>query len=545
MRSLLKHLLTLILFLVCTSLQIEAKRIVARSVEDFFMMEDNKCSTFIVKNDIDLRGSHIILPENSCLIFKRKGCLRNGLVEGSHSRIVYKEGNNIFCDCVINGKWDVKSANSLMFDNSMEALLLLKNLSILSSYVKLSANRDYNILANDDYLELETIESFGKDKPKLFFHTINPNVGGLNIVGNNVTLRNLIVVDDYVPHNDIRNGHNDIHVGSTFGLFGKKKQLVNSLLIEGCEFYGGTSSSYVASSKVKNCIVRDCTFKGYISDHAIYCSVYIETFIVQNCRISDVLESKGLFKIRSSNNIKKIALKNIEAHNINGYLGYFSLLRTPELNIELDSITVSQNEGDCYVYCGFCITDDSVDEVDNIYNAKQLVVSNCKFNYGYNGKPIVYKGSGKDAYISSIRYYNSTFCNSHFCGAVSDELLVSKCRFSSFCDSQGIFPQTQFLSICDSYFINAEPLGNSLFNVNYENKMLKKVLLNNVSFNICSDYLFYIHKKSGLQFEMNHCIVNSLTHNIFKAPTSCYIQYDINNNKIQANNSFPIVTYFN
>lgn len=85
MRSFFEYSFALMLFLLSLSIQTEAKRIVVHSAADFSKAEDYTGIKIIVKNDIDLGGSHILLPEKSRIIFRKKGCLRNGVIYGSNT----------------------------------------------------------------------------------------------------------------------------------------------------------------------------------------------------------------------------------------------------------------------------------------------------------------------------------------------------------------------------------------------------------------------------------------------------------------------------
>ena len=399
---------------------------------------------YVIKQDINLQGKMVKIGEGSTLVFQG-GSLANGTIVGNQTKITDTR-DNIFRDCRIDGTWILRDSYSSFFNADLDALLLIKNLSCLSQNIKLSPDRTYRLASQGEVIQAESISSIGKEKAIIDFHTTNPNVVGLMISGNNIVLNNLSIRDDYDKSNDSRFGKNDITIGSTIGIQSKKK-IVNSLTVNGCDFSGGTSSSFIASSQVLECSVNNCTFSGYMADHAVYCSTQIRKFSVQNCIINDVTNTAGLFKIRASKDLEMLSLKNIDAINLNGYIVIASLLETPYAQLLFDNITVTKDDKDKSVFFGFCITDETKSlENTGRYNAGRATISNCRFDYGYNGASLLYQGSGRRACIKTIEYRNTKANYSNFAGAFSDVLSVEGCQFTN-CLAKGLPINTRKLSI--------------------------------------------------------------------------------------------------
>jgi len=381
---------------------------------------------------------------------------------------------------------------------------------------------------------LNSLEAEGKEKPLISFHTIDPNINGLNILGNHVTIKNLRIVDDYNPENDILYGKNNLTSGNTIGI-GSPEKNVKTLLIIGCDFMGSTSSSYIASSQTRSCVVNNCSFSGYMADHAVYCSMCAETFEVQNCYIKDVSRTTGLFKIRTSSVVESFILSDIKVHNLNGYLARISLLETPTAKITFQNITVSKDSDNNSTFYGFCITDET--ESDNLdaishYNVGEITISNSTFGYGYNGESLIYPGSEKKVRAKKIKYINVDAVQSNFGGGISDELIVEHCSFKECTDNQGILIASRSVLIDNTSLSRSDrDKGDNLFLINYSDVTTKSFCLNNVDFNMNVGNLFKINKGEELDLTIDNCRLPNLSGNLFFASRESVLRYKINNTK--------------
>jgi len=498
-----------------------AKKVNIQTFDDLVRAERISNSTLVIKKEIDLNKRIVKIAAGSTLIFKG-GSLKNGTVVGAQTKL-RRTKNNIFHNCEIKGEWVIECAYSTMFDKDVDAMTLLKNMSRLSPNLKLSTNRSYNLYAQGETIKAERLEGDGKDKPKLAFHTTNPNIDGIVIYGNNVTLRNLAVIDDYDVKNNVVYGSNTPTIGNTIAVKGPNNT-VETLTIEDSDFSGGTSSSWVASSQVKNCLVKGCTFSGYMADHGVYCSMKAETFKVMNCRINDVTQVSGLFKVRTSERLKYYGLSNVKAHNYNGYLAVVSLLETPMAEIEFDHITVTKDEGNNSTFYGFCMGDETNNLRGKGYNAKRITVSDSLFGYGYSGNSIIYPGAGKSVCVEEIIYDHVEAYESNFGGGCSDRISVNNSRFNECSGDKGIYLCTKELSIKKSKLNNSKA-SNCLLLANYDNDFMQKLSLQNVEIDANANTLINIVSGSQIGLQLKDCNLVKVPRDIYKKPKTCRVDY--------------------
>ncbi len=517
------------LFLICFTFPVGAKRVVIQKTEDIQLIDSAKSNRYVVKADVDLQGESVAFGPKSTIVF-RKGSLFNGKLIGLNTK-VQSSNSNVFRNCILEGNWIVKYASSLMFDNDMPAVQLFKNMACLSSVLKLYSNRVFLINSQDESIHVNTIESGGKEKATIQFHTTNPNVPGINIIGDNISLRNLIIIDDYNINNDVIYGANNNLIGNTITIIAEKEQEGN-LLMEGCDFKGGTSSSFVASSQVKHCIVKDCSFSGYMADHGIYCSIRTETFDVNNCRINDVTNAIGLFKVRDSNYLQSFKMKNIAAHNFNGYLVAISFLSTPSAVVEFNDISIQKEDTNNSVFYGFCLSDGTKGLEDNVRNVERISFTNCTFSYGYQGCSVIYPGAGKNVVANSINYNNVNAINSNFGGGSSQEVIVKQSHFQNLCGNRGIFIKTNSLIIEDTLLSsNADNHINSLFTINNSNDC--SLSLKDVTIDLPINNLFSIPNDNiTVKLSLDNCYLMGLSREVFVAPSKSNVEYTERNCKL-------------
>lgn len=495
-------------------------RVVVGQNDDFVKVFSGKNTRYLVKKNLNLRGNVIEIGEGSTLVF-RGGSFSNGTIIGNFTKTkVTKE--NVFHNCKIKGSWDLEYVYSSMFDANLDALILLKNLSCLSQNIKLFANRNYKIHKQNEEIEIRSIEAASKEKPRIEFLTTNPDVSGLILIGENIVLRNLIISEDYKEKNDLIYGPNNPLIGNTLSICSKSKT-VHSLIIEGCEFYGGTSSSFVASSQTSNCCVKGCSFTGYMADHAVYCSSKVESYSIEDCKVENVNHTKGLFKIRSSKNLRYYGIKNVKAYNLNGYLAFLTLLETPNAELLFDNIRVKNETNNEYIFYGLCIADETSSSGEHVYNAKGIIVKDCIFECGYRGNSLIYSGSGVPARTSYIKYVNVNAVESNFGGGFTDCLTVNNSKFSNFCSHQGVAIGASIVNIdntelsCD----NSEKY-DCVFLLNYYNT-IRSLSLNRVTIGFNADYLFNITRGNDIRLNVKNCKIITPKHDIYKAPSSMLV----------------------
>lgn len=511
--------LFVLLSLVLLSTNMEARRIIIRRLEDLEHALTFDGCRLLIKGSIDLKGTTLTLPIYSKLVFKN-GSLKNGYLIGTETSIA-NTSKNIFHNCMIQGSWKLDYACSTLFDDDLEAIDLLKNLSCLSSYLRLSSKRSYIIFAQGEHIKAEVIEAEGKEKPSIVFHTINPNVPGIVLIGNDVRLRNLIIKDDYDVKNDAKYGTNNPTIGNTIDVRGLNN-IVETLNIDGCDFRGGTSSSWVASSHVKNCLVKNCTFNGFMADHGVYCSMKTETFKVENCIINDVTYVNGLFKVRTSDKFHLFNIANVTAHNINGYLATISLLETRDAEIAFKYITVTRDSGNNSIFYGFCINDETKSLRGDYYNARCISFCNCFFGYGYDSNPIIYAGAGNRVCAKEIKYDHVKSIGSNFGGGNTDKLSISDCQFDECCGENGIYLCTRRM-LLEKSTLNSNNRSNCLFLVNYENEYMQSLTLQNVDINANTNTIVSIMGGKQVDLCVKDCKITNKTSELFKSLKTCNV----------------------
>ena len=514
-----KYLFTL--FMLCYLLPALA----SNSVVYVYTMEDITSNQFdggkyIIKKTINLGGSSVMMPRYSKIVF-RGGCFTNGTLVGNNTFIKLTK-KNVFTDCTIEGTWEADCAYSSMFNEDIESLLLLKNLSYLSPNIKLYANRDYCIDAMGELITAESISAASREKPIIRFHTTDPDLQGIRIMGEMISLNDLIIIDDYDVNNDILYGNNNPLIGNTISIESKTNQ-VESLLIENCEFRGGTSSSFVASSQTNNCLVRNCTFTGYMADHGVYCSMKVENFIVEDCKIEDVPHVVGIFKARSSEKLKKFSISKVAVHNYNGYFAMVSLLETPEAELVFDNIKVTKDIDNYSVFYGLGIDRENNEQED--YNAKEITITNCSFDYGYNGNSLVYSSAGRGAYIRNGFFSNVYSKESNFGGFKSETLVVKNCVFENFLGDKGLPLTTSHLLIDKTKLLCGTIKSNCLFLINYFDIETKDVKFKKSLIDIQAPYLLSIASGSEINVDFYKCNISHFSQSLFFAPHGFNISY--------------------
>ena len=528
------------LFVPCVSY---AKRINVHTLEELMSAASKRNNIIVVRNHIDLEKNRVVFVEG-CVLRFRSGSFSNGILVGNHT-VLKNNRKNVFHDCTIAGTWQSDYACSSMFNVDMETMQLLRNMSCLSPTMKLSANRNYLINAQQDTIQVEVIEADGKAKPAIAFHTTAPNISGVVLMGRNVTLRNLVITDDYDEKNDAIYGENKPTIGNTIVVKGPKK-VVESLSIEGCEFHGGTSSSWVASSQTKNCVVENCTFTGYMADHGVYCSMKTESFVVENSTVIDVWHTTGIFKMRTSQDAKAFIIKNVKAHNLNGYLAHIPLQKTPTCKLLFDKIIVTKDLYNESVFYGFCINDETNSSFETGYNAKELIIRDCFFNYGYNGNAVVYSGSGSRAYIETIKYLSTYFDSSNFGGCFSDNLIVSNCTLNNCCsiNKKGIEIMSKYVCINDSKLSDiANDVNYCLFLINYSRSYVESFVLKDVVIDVNTKHIFNVIHGDNISLKIESCFFTSVKNAVISAPSHCNVDYNITKSCIESIKPQSVITF--
>lgn len=518
-------ILSLLILFLFLPVRAEAKRVDVYNVEDLRKVKDVNGIRYIVKATIDLDGETILLAPNSKLCFQN-GSFSNGTIEGNQTRIETTK-ENVFHNCQIGGIWLLDRSYSSMFDKELDAVSLLQNLSCLSSNVYLFPNRRYIIQTEAKEIALNTLAAASKEKPVLEFMTIDPNKSGIILVGDEITISKIIIKDDYESKIDLLGSKNKATIGNTIEVKPRHKK-ENTLLIENCDFTGGTSSSYIASSSSRQCYVKDCTFSGYMADHAVYCSMCIETFSVQDCKIDNVSHTRGVFKIRSSDRVRKFSIKNTSVNNLNGYMAVVGLKETPDSKILLDHINVTKDNDFKGIFYGFCIYDEtrSMEALDR-YNVGEIIISNCKNDYGYNGEPVIYPGSENKVCARKISYNNNIQNESNFGGGITNLLSVKNSTFRNCCSTSGIEISAKDVSLDGVSLEDDRQTVNSLFLINYNHNKTKSILLRRVNAKMNVKNMFKVFNGNEVQVAIERSDITLLSNSLVQKRSGVNCTYRV------------------
>lgn len=539
MRKLLKrdafHYVLMFVFSIILFASCSVTTVVIRNSNDIDRNFRKNNVTFRIQSDLDMHGKIIRLGEGCTLDFDG-GSLYNCIIEGCNTK-VKQTRNNVFHNSEIRGSWCMNASFSDMFDTDMDASLLLKNLSCLSKNIVLSANRDYNIAGHNLELEIESLSSLNNDKPLIGFHTLDPNAEGLRLVGNNVIIKGIQFSDDFDAKED---SNNDVTIGNMIAVRARNNT-VQSLLVEKCDFMGSTSSSFIASSQVLKCVVRDCSFTGYMGDHAIYCSTNIESFLISDCYISDITHTRGLFKVRGSNRLKEYTVKDIKVHNLNGYLSNVALKETPNCDILFEKIWINKDNKSNDVFYGFCITDD-MGISEGSYNANNITIRDCKFEYGYNGNPIIYSGAGKAVRVKTVNFINTFAAHSNFAGGCADAISVRNSEFIECCNRIGIVPEANEINIINTRLVKKQgEFPKSLFLLNYDTDNVRTINMENVDIDADVINVFDVNKGDTMAVRMRKCSIKSFKNHVISVPATTNIKLRELNNKISIREGYEIL----
>lgn len=464
--------------------------------QELFYNEFSKSNTiFIIEKDYDFQGNTVIVGNGSTLSFQG-GSFINAQIRGDESYILDNGNTEFFKNCTIEGSWKVKVARSDFFERTFPTEPLLLNLATLSDTIELSNNRTYTITKNRKcWLYASVLRGRDGDKPTLEFiydSKFGTNLEGINLISDTVRYESLRIVDNFSP--DIHK-KNDQTLGSTL-YAGENGHLVNYCEIVDCDFLGGTSSSFFSSSKVKNFYCHNCSFTGYMADHALYCSTIIEEFIVDSVNVQNVTYTAGLFKIRDCKPLKNYTLRNLSINNVQGYISIVSL--NPD---QVDESLLFEN-----------IVAENINLFSSTTTAEpsiahnSVTIRNCILHaVGTNNRMLFNQGNYKPVLWSSIRIENCDIRNFYPPWENSCvNLFVSNCNWRLL--DRAEYNQSVSFSR-NVYLYKSEFFSertNNIFFYDYKG-LLKKFKSDSVIFNINSKYLFGF----GEDNDVDICLQNS------------------------------------
>ncbi len=467
-------------------------------------------TVYIIKKNYNFHGKTVVIGKGSTLSF-RGGSFKNAIIKGNDSYILDNGHAEFLRNCTIEGSWKVKIAKSVFFQRTMPAEALLLNLAVLSDTIELSNNRNYIITKNRKcWLHASVLRGYNDEKPTLDFvydRKVGTNLEGINLIADTVKYESLKIVDHFSPQ---EYPDNDQTLGSTL-YAGTQDHLVNYCEIVDCDFSGGTSSSFFSSSKVRNFFCHNCSFTGYMADHATYCSTYIENYVIDSVVVNNVNHSAGLFKIRDNKPLKNYILRNLSIDNVKGYVSIVSLNpEQVEENLLFENIIASNIN---------LFSSTTTPEPDIVHNS--VTIRNCTLHaVGTDNRMLFNQGNYKPVLWSSIVIENSDIRNffppwENSC----IDLYVSNCMWQLL-DSAKFNQSVTFsknINIKNTEFYSERT--SNIFLYDYKG-LLESLVFDNVTFDINSNYLVGFGKDNKVDICFKDSKIEGLKRSLFSGERS-------------------------
>ena len=280
-----------------------------------------------------------------------------------------------------------------------------------------------------------------------------------------------------------------------------------------------------------------------MADHGVYCSSKVIEFKVIDCKLDNISHVAGVFKVRASSALHSLTLRNIKAHNLNGYLLVAPLEDTPDLDVLIEKVSVTKDSDNPSVFYGFCFTDEAGINGKG-YNARELVIKDCRFGYGYNGSSMVYPGSGNIVAIKDIKYINTTAIGSHFGGGSCETLSVKNCVFNDFCNKYGVELRCENLEILNTSINKDNSVSlNYLFFINHRERHFKSASLQRVEIDVNAGTLINIDQGERISIDLKKNSFRGVRKNLILSPSSCVVSIKTSSNRMDKNIKHNLISY--
>lgn len=275
-------------------------------------------STYVVDNIVDLKGDTLYLPHNGTLVFKGKGCLKNGTIVGSETKI-NSSSSPLFEHIHVEGEWVISEIRSDYFKDIADDDVLKEVFALASdkvhNVIKLE-KKDYWVTATDTNKFALVLKSNTELQNN---GTIRMRPNGLisyaivATMGDNITIEG----GSYV-------GERELHRGDT-GQWGHGIRVTN-----------GSSNITVRKVDVRNCWGDGIAVEGNI----VNSNVIINKFKIDNCR------RQGISVIYADD----CFISNGVITNIQGTEPYLGIDIEPNANgychnITIDNVTIESAKG--------------------------------------------------------------------------------------------------------------------------------------------------------------------------------------------------------
>lgn len=201
-----------------------------------------------------------------------------------------------------------------------------------------------------------------------------------------------------------------------------------------------------------------------------------------------------------------------------------SALKTPEAVVSFSHINVNRDEKNSAVFYGFCLSDETNENLEDGYNVNSVLISDCSFGYGYDGNSIIYSGSGKSIKAKEIKYDRVQAYGSNFGGGKTDKLVVKNSEFYDLCRNTGIYIYAYDFTIMDTK-LESKIDSKRLFLLNDGDKKTRIVKMNNVVASVNSTKIFDVKRGDEIRLTIDNCRIASRSKTVVNNLEDCSIIY--------------------
>ena len=363
------------------------QRLVEQSFDTLDVFRFPHCSkgVYVLSEDLDLRGRICLIP-TGVIIKSGKGRIKNGILVGQNTRVLYNEA--VFDNVTIGGSWIIpviKSSlfNDLSYENSLRDVIALTNPTVHNKviihkglyHVKSEINEDACLKLNSNTQLI--LDGTIKIEPNAF-----TDYDIIRIEGENIDVKgNGTIIGDKFAH---------LSKDGEWGM-GIRVQKSRNISIKGL--------------KVKNCW-GDCIYVGRGS----------ENVIIENC-VLDHGRRQGISVTKAS----RVVIRNCKISNVGGTLPEYAIDVEPNpgesaVNIVINSVEVNNCKGGFLVYgrgqnayvgavtIRNCIISGIEKNAVCILACDRAVLNNCRI-YKQQTPQVI-----RCEEVNSLELRNNTFC---------------------------------------------------------------------------------------------------------------------------------------
>lgn len=292
-----------------------------------------------IKEDWDLQGKTIVLPQMSELIFSG-GTIKNGTLVGNNTSIK-GERESLFGNVTIKGTWIVPKVSTKMFkdlsyDNSLRDVFSLTSAEIDNEVIIEPGQYLFSFHKNDEsgiIVNSNTSVHLNGNlqlKPNSF-----PNYAVLRTKGNNISIDGSgVIIGDKITH---------------FGLDGEWGMGVyvdhsTNVKVEGITVKDCWGDCFYVAGRSKNIIIRDCSILGGRRQGISVTSA--EGVTIHNCSIRNISGTAPQFGIdiepNAGQKVEAISITNVSISDSYGGILAYGLASSASIgSIVIENCTIN------------------------------------------------------------------------------------------------------------------------------------------------------------------------------------------------------------